>query len=141
MTTLNITAPEAAAAAHDAIDDIGAVGYHQQAAAARAHEALYQFIGQAVKDAAYGAASQAVHQAGAAMDDDRRDTLRAMAQQIAKEAADSASPVILAAGLGVAAGRRIAKHWTAQAAGTADAFGLDPDDRIRSWEGRYDGAA
>ena len=141
MTTLNITAPEAAAAAHDAIDDIAAVGYHQQAAAARAHEALSLLIGQAVIDASYGAASQAVHQAGVAMDDDRRDTLRAMAQQIAKEAADSASPVILAAGLGVAAGRRIAQHWTAQDTGRADAFGQDPDDRIRSWEGYHDGAA
>ena len=92
-------------------------------------------------DAAYGAARQALHQAGMEITDARRETLRAMAAQIAREAATSAAPVTLAAGLGVAAGLRLGEHWRAQDEGTADSFGTDPTARLRSWAGFHDGAA
>ena len=45
-----------------------------------------------------------------------------------------------AAGLGVAAAFRMLENLRAQADGTADALGLDPTGRLRSWAGRYDGA-
>ena len=45
-----------------------------------------------------------------------------------------------AAGLGVAAAFRMLENLRAQADGTADAQGLDPAGRLRSWAGRYDGA-
>ena len=97
--------------------------------------------GEPAFDAAYGAARQALRQAGREINDARGETLRAMAAQIARESATSAAPVTLAAGLGVAAGLRLAEHWRAQDNGTADAFGMDPTARLRSWAGFHDGAA
>ena len=91
-------------------------------------------------DAAYGAARQAVYQAGIFVTDDQRHTLRLMAGEIAKEAAKSESPVMTAAGLGVSAGMRIARHWRVQESATADVFGMDPTARFHSWEGYHDGA-
>lgn len=122
----------AAEAAHSAIDAAHAAAALDTAAAARA--------------AAYGASVQAVYQAIGIPDGDQRQQLHDMADAIAsdrsvRKAATPDEAIRVAAGLGVAAGLRIAKNWTAQAIGTADAFGLDPDDRFRSWEGRYEGAA
>ena len=136
--------------AHAAIDAIAAIGHTQQRASDAAHDALDHAIAQQLHDAAraaaYGASAQAVYQAGILATDDQRHQLHAMADAIASDygvrhAPTPADAIKVAAGLGVSAGLRIAKNWPAQAEGRADAFGLDPDDRIRSWEGRYDGAA
>ena len=110
------------------------------AAAQSANFAAQPDTGDPAFDAAYGAARQALHQAGVDIADGRRETLRKMSAQIAREAATSAAPVTLAAGLGVAAGLRLGEHWRAQDAGTADAFGMDPAARLRSWAGFHDGA-
>ncbi len=48
--------------------------------------------------------------------------------------------VIDADGIARAARRRWAEHAIARLEGRADAFGLDPTDRLTSWAGRYDGA-
>ena len=148
-----LTAAELAQLAHTAIEDIGAVGYQPQKAAAAAHIALDQAVAAAGIDAAdaaiaaaLGAATQAAYQAGARLDDSRRTMLRDMAAQCAGDASVRNAPtpadaIAIAAGLGVAAGQRIALNWDAQDGGYMDAFGLHPDARARSWEGRYDGAA
>lgn len=148
-----LTAAELAQVAHNAIDDIGAAGYQPQKAAAAAHIALDKAIAAAAIDtadaaiaAAYGASSQAAYQAGANLDDSRRMMLRDMAATIAKDrsvrnADTPADAIAIAAGLGVAAGARLAQNWQAQDGGYADAFGLDPAARQRSWEGYHDGAA
>ena len=148
-----LPAAELAQVAHNAIDDIGASGYAPQKAAAAAHIALDKAIAAAAIDtadaaiaAAYGASSQAAYQAGANLDDSRRMMLRDMAATIAKDrsvknAATPADAIAIAAGLGVAAGARLAQNWQAQDGGYADAFGLDPAARQRSWEGYHDGAA
>ena len=44
-------------------------------------------------------------------------------------------------GLAVNAAQRTWTHHRAQTEGGADAFGMDPSDRMRSWEGQYDGSA
>lgn len=111
------------------------------AAAQSANFAAQPDSGDPALDAAYGAARQALQQDGVEITDARRETLRAMAAQIAREAATSAAPVTLAAGLGVAAGLRLGEHWRAQDEGTDDAFGMDPTARLRSWAGFHDGAA
>lgn len=148
-----LTAAELAQVAHTAIDDIGAAGYQPQKAAAAAHTALDQAIAAAGIDAndaacaaAYGASSQAAYQAGARLDDSRRMMLRDMAAQCASDSSVRNAPtpadaIAIAAGLGVAAGNRMAQNWQAQDTGRADAFGLDPDARFRSWDGYHDGAA
>ena len=110
------------------------------AAAQSANFAAQPDTGDPAFDAAYGAARQALHQAGVDIADGRREMLRKMSAHIAREAATSAAPVTLAAGLGVAAGLRLGEHWRAQDAGTSDAFGTDPAARLRSWAGFYDGA-
>ena len=148
-----LTAAELAQVAHTAIEDIGAAGYAPQKAAAAAHIAMDKAIAAAGIDAAdaaiaaaYGASSQAAYQAGARLDDSRRTMLRDMAAQCARDSSVRNAPtpadaIAIAAGLGVAAGARIALNWDAQDGGYMDAFGLHPDARARSWEGRYDGAA
>ena len=148
-----LPAAELAQIAHTAIDDIGAAGYQPQKAAAAAHIAMDKAIAAAAIDtadaaiaAAYGASSQAAYQAGATLDDSRRMMLRDMAAQCAgdssvRNAPTPADAIAIAAGLGVAAGQRIALNWQAQDGGFSDAFGLHPDARAISWEGRYDGAA
>ena len=64
-----------------------------------------------------------------------------LAAELAVDCAASAGADLgKAAGLGVAAARRMLENLRAQADGTADALGLDPTGRLRSWAGRYDGA-
>ena len=96
------------------------------------------------EQAAYGAIVQAwYHYAGAPMPSELRDRAHEAAHRCAADAVrypGGASPVQTAAGLGVACGIRMAVNHAAQQAGTADAFGLDPAARAKSWAARYDGA-
>ena len=94
-------------------------GYRQGYAAAEL--AANVALSKACRAAAYSAAVRAVHDAGVALDVERRHLLRDTTGQCAGDAQryatkDDAAP--LAAAIGAAAGRKLAEHWLANIGAT-----------------------